>query len=267
MTDAVLVTEVDRVVTVTLNRPYAGNALDLDTARQLADVLEAVSWDAAIAVVLRGAGRAFSVGGDLREMAASADRGAHLLKLAGHAHRAVRALASAPVPVIAVVDGAAAGAGFAFVLGADLVIASGRSRFVLAYQAVGLTPDCGASWFLPRTVGRRRAYEIAFTNPVIGGEQARQDGIVTRLVDPEQLESELARVLDDIRRSSRPALEGVKALLLTDEQRVSLFAHLDAEAASIARFAQGDDAAERIAAFLEPSGGSRSSASDRSAGS
>lgn len=255
MTESVLVARDDGVVTVTMNRPDAGNALDLDTARQLGDAIEAVSWEDTIAVVLRGAGRAFSVGGDLREMAASADRGAHLVALAGHAHRAVRALASTPVPVIAVVDGPAAGAGFAFALGADVVIAGGRARFVLAYQAVGLTPDCGASWFLPRTVGRRRAYEIAFSNPVIDGEHARRDGIVTRLVDSEQVEDELARLLEDIRRSSSPALEGVKALLFTDDDRRSLFEHLDREAESIARFAQGDDAGERIARFLTPSDG------------
>lgn len=250
MSESVLVAEVDRVVTITLNRPEAGNALDLATARSLADAIEAASWARIDALVLRGAGRAFCVGGDLREMAASADRGAHLLELAGHAHRAVRALAVAPVPVIAIVDGAAAGAGFAFALGADVVIAGGGSRFVLAYPAVGLTPDCGASWFLPRIVGRRRAYEIAMANPVIDGEQALRDGIVTRLVNSGEIEAELDRFLAELRRSSPSAIAGVKSLLLTDEEREIFFQHLDAEASAIARLAGTEQAGRMIGQFL-----------------
>lgn len=250
MAEPVLVSEADGVVTVTINRPDNGNALDLRTARRLADALEAVVWDGVVAVVLRGAGRAFCVGGDLREMATAPDRGAHLQALAGHAHRAVRTLAVAPVPVVAVVDGAAAGAGLAFVLGADVVLAGDRSRFVLAYGAVGLTPDCGASWFLPRTVGRRRAYEIALTNPTLDGDQAERDGIVTRRVGSDQLEAELDALLGVLRTGSGPAIAGVKALLLPDEEQDSLARHLDAEAESIARYAGGEDAGRRIAAFV-----------------
>ncbi|WP_040166075.1 enoyl-CoA hydratase-related protein [Microbacterium gorillae] len=250
MAETVLVSQADGVVSVTFNRPDSGNALDLHTARLLAEALEAVSWDATVAVVLRGAGRAFCVGGDLREMVSAPDRGAHLQALAGHAHRAVRALASAPVPVVAVVDGAAAGAGLAFVLGADVVLAGDRSRFVLAYGAVGLTPDCGASWFLPRIVGRRRAYEIALTNPVLDGDRAERDGIVTRRVGSDQLEAELDALLGVLRAGSGPAVAGVKALLLSAEEQDSLARRLDAEAESIARFAGGEDAGRRIAAFL-----------------
>lgn len=239
------------VVTVALDRPAAGNALDLVTATLLADLLEGAEWDGVRALVLRGQGRAFCVGGDLREMWAASDRSGYLRDLASAAHRAVRAIARAPMPVIAAVDGAAAGAGLALTLLADVVLAGDRARFVVAYPQVGLTPDCGTSWLLPRVVGVRTAARMALLADGVEAETAVAAGLATRRVASSSLEAELHETLTRIRETSPGALAGTKALLRDPDWYRQLSQHLDREQESIAEIAGTDEAAQRIAAFLE----------------
>ena len=240
----------DGVAVLTLRRAASGNAVDRELATRLAVLLEGAAWDGVDALVLRSNGATFSVGGDLREMANAPDRAAYFAELVGMAHRAIRALAAVPVPVIAVVDGAAAGAGLALALLADFVLAGDRARFVAAYARVGLTPDCGTSWLLPRVVGPRHARRLTLLNDPLGPDEAAALGIATHRVASEQLTLELGRMIDRIRASSRPAIAGTKRLLAGGDDLRLLSEHLDRELASIVEVGGGAEAGEKISAFF-----------------
>ena len=156
---------VDGVGHLTLARPERGNAIDLTMARELAAVTAAWSVDPTVrCVLLRGDGATFCVGGDLRSFAAEPDLPAHLLEVTDPFHAAVSRLARMPAPVVAAVQGSAAGGGLSLALAADVVLAAETSRFVVAYTAIGLTPDGSGSWMLPRLVGLRRALDLTLTN-------------------------------------------------------------------------------------------------------
>lgn len=149
----------DGVVELRLDDPGRGNALDLRTAEALRDAARAVAADPRGAVLLRAAGGNFCVGGDLRAFAGrGTETGTYVHAVASAAHAAIQALYELPVPLVTAVRGAAAGGGVGLALVGDIVLAARSARFRLAYTAIGLTPDCGASWFLPRLValaGRR----------------------------------------------------------------------------------------------------------------
>ncbi len=173
----------DGVGHIELNRPDVSNAVDLPTAAALAAaVAAAASDDSVTAVLVTGAGKRFCAGGDVASMIASDDRPAHLLELAGALDEALQALAALEKPVVCAVQGAVAGAGLAVMLSCDLVVAEAATKFVFAYPGVGLTPDCGVSWLLPRAVGQQRALELALTGRVLDGATAQDWGMVTEVV-------------------------------------------------------------------------------------
>jgi 2-(1,2-epoxy-1,2-dihydrophenyl)acetyl-CoA isomerase len=170
----------DGVAHVQLNRPAASNALDLGMARRLGDVVDDIGSDESVrAVALTGAGARFCAGGDVASMLAADDRGAYVEELARTLDEALQRLASLEKPVVAGVHGAVAGAGLAVMLSCDLVVADAGTRFVAAYSGVGLTPDCGLSWLLPRAIGQQRALEMLLTNRVVTAEHAQAWGLVT----------------------------------------------------------------------------------------
>ena len=178
----------DGIATLTLNRPERLNALG-DTLRD--DLLDAVTRASADpdvrVIVLTGAGKGFCSGGDVKAMH---ERGAErpvAEKIAPQRDRTVLALRDAPQPVIAAVNGAAAGAGMNLALACDLRIASTAARFSQAFVKRGLHPDWGGTYFLPRAVGMARAAELIFTGDVIDAEEALRIGLVSRVVAPEAL--------------------------------------------------------------------------------
>jgi 2-(1,2-epoxy-1,2-dihydrophenyl)acetyl-CoA isomerase len=248
--DAVLLTVEDGVASITLNQPARGNALDLPLVRGLhRAVREAAADDRARVVLLTGNGRLFCGGGDLREMHAAADRGAFVHQLASAAHDAVRALAALEKPVVAAVQGSAAGAGFSLVLLCDLVLATPRTTFVTGYTAVGLTPDCGLSWLLPRAVGLSRALDLTLTSRKVTADQALAMGLVTRVVKDEELLADARGLCAGLARGPAHALGQARALLRSgyaagfDEQ-------LDREAETIGRMAATEATGALIDAFL-----------------
>ena len=248
--DSVLFEVADGVATVTLNRPGASNAVDLGLTRALAAAVAAVAADdAARVLLLCGAGKRFCAGGDLGAMDAAPDRGAFIRELAGAAHEVVRALDRLEKPVVAAVQGAAAGIGLSFVLGADLVVAGAGAKFVSAYTSVGLTPDGGQSWLLPRIVGARRAAEIVLLSEPLSAERALEYGIVSAVVEDG---SELARARElAAALAARPAQAlGPARRLLRDGMDRSLSDHLDAEAAAITAAASTEATGALIARFL-----------------
>lgn len=171
-----------RIAEIILSRPEASNAIDTAMARALADAFSRAGADDRVDVVLlRGRGQRFCGGGDLGAMAAAPDRQAFVAELAATAHDAVRAAEALRKPVVAAVQGAAAGIGFSLVLGADVVVLGQSTRLVTAYTSVGLTPDGGMSWLLPRVVGQRRATELILTAEPITSARALELGIASEV--------------------------------------------------------------------------------------
>jgi 2-(1,2-epoxy-1,2-dihydrophenyl)acetyl-CoA isomerase len=244
---------VDGVAEILLNRPRQGNAISMDLARatrQAADEIAALA-DAGEArvVLLRGAGPAFCVGGDLTEFAAAGDPSAHIAQLAQLMHDAIIALVESPAPVISVVHGVAAGAGVGIALTADLVIATTEARFRAAYTGVGLSPDCGVSWLLGTKLGHAVGLDLALTNRAVAADEARQYGLVSRVVAAAELERTVAAVVEALKSGPPLAMAATKRLV-REASESSLRAHLAEEAASIAALAGEPDGREGVAAFL-----------------
>jgi 2-(1,2-epoxy-1,2-dihydrophenyl)acetyl-CoA isomerase len=245
----VIFTVADGVASVELNRPDAFNALDLPMGLALKQAFEHVAADdSARVVLLSGRGRSFCAGGDVKSMAAAPDRGAFLFELATAAHEAILALIDLDLPVIAAVQGAAAGAGLALTLASDLVLAGESARFLTAYAGIGLTPDCGTSWLLPATVGQRRALEMALTGRVLSAPEALEWGLVTRSVPDDDLEAAAAELARALAAGPSAAL-GAARRLIRDSPMRSLRDHLDAEAHAIAAAGTSAESRALVEAF------------------
>jgi 2-(1,2-epoxy-1,2-dihydrophenyl)acetyl-CoA isomerase len=178
----------DQVATITLNSPTKRNALEPAMREELAAAIRHIQQDLSIrAVVLTGAGGHFCSGGDLKNIAAAKlDNGGWLSRMQT-LHEWVQVLLTLDRPVIAAVDGAAAGAGFSLALAADFVLATPRAWFNMSFLKVGLVPDVGALYTLPRVVGVQRAKEIMLSARDIDAQEALRLGIVMELHAPEQL--------------------------------------------------------------------------------
>lgn len=241
----------DNVARIVFANPSNRNAIDALFVQELAAVAGRCELESGLrAIVMSARGDWFSVGGDLRSFLAHRDHiGEHVRSVAGMFHTAVLAFRAASAPVIAVVAGTAAGAGFSLVCGADLVIASSTARFVSAYTGSGLTPDGGGTFFLPHIVGRRVAFDLMATNPVLSAEDAKALGIVSRVVAPEALDDAVETLLAQLLAQPEGALTGLKALLRQGE-RETLTVQLKAEMDSIARLAASPATLARLEAFL-----------------
>ncbi|MFC0529071.1 enoyl-CoA hydratase/isomerase family protein [Phytohabitans kaempferiae] len=237
------------VATIELSRADRGNAVDLELARSLHEVVTRVATLPGVAVaVLTGAGERFCVGGDLRAMAAAPEPRAYLGQLADAAHRAVLGLRALPVPVIAAVQGACAGAGLGFALACDVVLAERTARFVTAYTGAGLSPDTGLSWVLPRLVGPRRAAELVLTNRTLAADEALAWGLVNDVVEP----GDLRRAAADLARRLAAGPDTALAhsvRLLRGAFDHTLEAQLDREAEAIVDAAGSPSGVEGITAF------------------
>lgn len=182
-TSPVRLERIGDVATITLDRPASSNALDLALALAFRAAVGEVRGSDARAVLVAGAGARFCAGGDLASMLRHDDRPAYLRELASVLTLGFRELSQLPVPVVASVQGAVAGAGMALLLSADLVVAARGTKMLMAYAGVGLTPDCGVSYLLPRAVGQQRALELALTGRVLSADEALDWGLVTMVVD------------------------------------------------------------------------------------
>jgi len=185
VSDVLLLDLAESVATVSLNRPEAMNALDTELKTALRDALAGLAEDSAVrAVVLTGVGRAFCVGQDLAQHAHNleADPDAVWSTVPDHYTPIATLLATMPKPVVAAVNGAAAGAGAAFSFACDFRVAAETAKFTMAFSAVGLSADSGSSWSLPRLVGMAKAKELLLLGPTLTAGQALQLGLVTEVV-------------------------------------------------------------------------------------
>ncbi len=234
-----------------LANPKGRNAIGLRFCREFAEAAAAAEAARDVAVILVSAeGDVFSVGGDIREFVAEKQRvEEHVRAMTAALHEGVLRLQRAIAPVLVAVGGVAAGAGFSLVCGGDLVIAGTSARFTSAYTRSGLTPDGGGTWFLPRIVGFRRAFELMALNPVLGAEEARALGIVTRVVEDASLMAEAEAIAAQLAAMPPGGLAGVKRLLRASREG-GLADQLDAEADSIARLAATPSTMAQLEGFL-----------------
>jgi 2-(1,2-epoxy-1,2-dihydrophenyl)acetyl-CoA isomerase len=250
MTDLVTGTIQDGVATITLARPEVGNAMSWDLIDSFTVTLGRVAADPATrAFLIRGAGKNFCVGGDIRAFADQADPAAFIGRLATRLHEGLVLLAEHPAPVVIAAQGASAGAGLSLVASGDIVIAARSASFSMAYAGIGLTADGGATWLLPRLLGLRRTQELAYLGRTLDAEEAERFGLVTRLVDDAKLAEEAAMVASRIAAGPTAAFGGMKRLLAAGGT-TRLSEQLDAEAIAIERAMASADAAEGVAAFL-----------------
>jgi 2-(1,2-epoxy-1,2-dihydrophenyl)acetyl-CoA isomerase len=246
----ILVEVAGSVGTITLNRPAALNALTIPMKESMLTALLDLGTSRTIgAIVLTGAGRAFCAGQDLRERL---EPGAPPLdeELRLRYNPIIRAIRSAPQPVIAAVNGVAAGAGASLAFACDLRIAADTASFVLAFGRLGLVPDSGASWTLPRLVGAARAAEMALLDDPVTATDALRIGLVSQVFPADRLAIEAAALAERVAALAPGAAAATKRLLNGAFDR-DLDAALDAEAAAQQAAGSSRDHAEGLSAFVQ----------------
>ena len=241
-----------RVLVITLNRPDNMNAINLELARELCQIAEQTGQNPDIgAVIITGAGnKVFCAGGDLQAFNAfSPEMGAHMKQVTDYFHRAICLFSEMSAPVIAAINGVAAGGGLSMVGFPELAIASQSAKFVSAYTKIGLSPDGSSSFFMPRIIGIRRYYELVLTNRTLSAEEACDWGLVSEVVDDDQLLSRAMELAQSIADGPQPSYRCIKSLVMTSFDS-DLTAQLDKEAGFLSDCADSDDGIEGIKAFL-----------------
>lgn len=240
------------VANITLNRPDRYNALNRQMVEELLEVVLACHEDRAVrAVVLMGAGQAFCAGGDVRGFIEHTNTiTLHVKRLLMSLHSVITCICRMSKPVIASVGGVAAGAGMGLVMACDLAVAAESARFTMAYTKIGATPDASSSYFLPRLVGLRRAMELTFTNRVLTAEEAKEWGLVNRVVPDAELVTVVDAMANELAAGPTPALGRAKRLLFMSDH-ASLETQMENEAQLIALSSQTADFREGVQAFIE----------------
>ncbi len=246
----------DGVATITLNRPEVLNALSDDMVAGLRDFLIDAEHDRNVgAVVIRGAGEHFMSGGDVKNFSTLAEMDGEERRKMFEArihrlHPVVFTLRRMRQPVIASVRGAAAGFGMSLVMACDLAIAGDDAFFSLAYVRIGTSPDGSGTYFLPRTVGMKRAMEIALLGDRFDAQTALELGLINRIVPAAELEAETAKLAGRLANGPRHAIGNTKTLLNASLGN-AMETQLAAEALSFADCAATNDWAEGVTAFAE----------------
>jgi 2-(1,2-epoxy-1,2-dihydrophenyl)acetyl-CoA isomerase len=239
---------------VTLNRPDSLNALTTKVAQEFLGAVPEACRNGARAIIVTGAGRAFSAGGDLREMQKIAAREGKVeaffdepLSLLNECILLIR---RSPVPFIAAVHGAASGGGCNLALACDLVVAAESARFNQAFIKIGLVPDCGGSFILPRLVGWKRATELMMTGDVISAGRALEMGMINAVVPDEELSSAAMAMAEKLAQSPTAAMGRIKELLEASATN-DYGGQLELERKAQIQSGQTKDFREGVAAFLE----------------
>ena len=239
----------ESVARITLNRPDRLNSFTRAMHAELAQALNAAT-DARV-VVLTGAGRGFCAGQDLNDRAVAPGEAVDLgATVEASWNPLVRRLATMPQPVIARVNGVAAGAGANIALACDLVVAAKSAKFIQSFSALGLIPDSGGSWHLPRLVGQARALGLALTGEPLPAEKAADWGLIWKCVDDDALDAEVGALARKLASLPPLGLAAIKSLLRTTGER-TLDQELDLQRDEMRRLGFTADYREGVAAFLE----------------
>jgi len=242
----------DGIGTLTLNRPDAFNALDMQMGKELLDVANRCDGDPAVrCVILTGSGdKAFCAGGDLAMMQQAGDDVARLVReLTTYLHAALSRFSRMDAPVIGAINGVAAGAGISLAAFVDLAIAAESARFMSAYSAAGLTPDGSSTYFLPRMIGLRRYLELALLNRSLSAQEALDWGIVNRVVPDADLGDEVQALARQLADGPSRAYGGIKRLAHNSFSD-TLESQMELETRLIAEMVQSRDGQEGINAFV-----------------
>lgn len=253
MYEHILVSENAGIATITLNRPDKLNAFIGHMRRDLAEALERAGSDRSIRVVIiTGAGRAFCSGGDVRFMAELMERhdSEEFARILGAGRRVITAIRTMTKPVIAAVNGPAAGAGFNLALACDLRVASNNATFSQSFVKIGLHPDWGGTYFLPRLVTPNKACELFFLGDTIDAAEALRLNLVNQVVAPEELEIAVLQLAERLRAAPPIALAAVKHAVY-ESTGADLEEMLRYETESQLRCFDSEDGHEGVHAFFE----------------
>lgn len=249
----ILINETEGILTITLNRPEKLNAFVGHMRRDLAEALEHAGSDRAVrVVVVTGAGRAFCSGGDVEFMAQLMERhdSEEFARILGAGRRVILAIRQMTKPVIASVNGLAAGAGCNLALACDMCIVSTNASFTQSFIKLGLNPDWGGTFFLPRLVTPNKACELFFLGETISAQEAARLNIVNQVVAPEDLESATLQLAERLRAAPPIALASAKQAVYASEAH-DLEEMLRYETEAQLRCFESEDGHEGVRAFLE----------------
>jgi len=241
------------VATLTLNRPKALNSFTIEMHGEVREAMAQVIDDASIrCLVITGAGRGFCAGQDLGDRAVSADGGAPGLgeSVEKNYNPLIRSIMNLPKPVICAVNGVAAGAGSSIALACDIVIAARSASFIQIFCKIGLIPDSGGTWNLPRAVGLARAKGLALLGDRLPAETAREWGLIWECVDDDILQEEARKMARHFATQPTRALGLIKKLL-NESGANTLFEQTELEKEAMQELGQSDDYREGVAAFME----------------
>ena len=246
----ILLAEDKGIARITLNRPDRLNSFTAAMHGELRDALDTAAKSARV-IVITGAGRGFCAGQDLNDRAVAPGQSVDL----GHSvetyyNPLIRKLTSLPFPVIARVNGVAAGAGANIALACDLVIAARSAKFIQSFSALGLIPDSGGSWHLPRLVGQARALGLALTGEPLPAEEAAGWGLIWKCVEDDQLDTQVDALAAKLAALPPLGLAAIKRIIRTTGER-TLDQELDLQRDEMRRLGFTADYREGVAAFLE----------------
>jgi 2-(1,2-epoxy-1,2-dihydrophenyl)acetyl-CoA isomerase len=248
--ETIICEQANGIARITLNRPDRLNSFTAAMHGELRQALDEVAQSARV-IVLTGAGRGFCAGQDLNDRAVAPGQAVDLGETVEQCwNPLVRRLAALPQPIIARVNGVAAGAGANIALACDLVVAGRSAKFIQSFANLGLIPDSGGSWHLPRLIGQARALGLALTAEPLPAEKAAEWGLIWRCVEDEELDAEVDALATKLAGLPPLGLAAIKAIIRTTGER-SLDQELDLQATEMRRLGFTEDYREGVAAFLE----------------
>lgn len=252
MNDTILFSQQGNIGTLTFNRPEVYNAMNAELITAMRDVTADILGSTTLrALVLKGAGKAFLAGGDVGLFHKQRETLVETVKPLGDAlHAGIKNIRNMPFPVIAQIHGACAGAGLSVAMAADFAIAAEGAQFNTAYTKIGLSPDGGSTFFLPRYVGMKRAIELIMLADMFDAKAAAEMGIINRAVPADQLEKEVATLAERLSNGATQAFARAKKLI-NQSFITPIDKQLDDEIAYFAECAKTNDFKEGVTAFVE----------------
>lgn len=241
----------EMVAYITLNRPERLNSFDMQLGQELYDVLKKITPDKKIrAVVIKGTGKGFCGGGDVKEMYVAEDKSKFLRELTRDAiHKCVIEIRTMEKPVIAAVNGAAFGAGLSLALACDIIIAVKDAKLGTAFIGIGLAPGCGTQFFT-RLTGYNKACEYILTSKMFTAEKAEEIGIVNKIVEADELDEAVEEFVQKFRKLP-PIAVGKAKMLINKSLENNMIDHLELESKTAAFSAGSQDFKEGVSAFVE----------------
>jgi len=234
---------------ITLNRPERLNSFDIKLGLELYDALKNIKKTNIKAVVLKGTGKGFCGGGDVKEMYQAENKPKFLRDLTKAIHKCVIEMRTMEKPVIAAVNGAAFGAGLSLALACDIIISVKEAKFGTAFIGIGLAPGCGTQFFTKLT-GYQKACEYILTSKTFSAQEAKELGIVNRVVESDKLDETIDEYLEKFRRLP-PIAVGKAKMLINKSLDNDMITHLELESKTASESAATDDFKEGVSAFVE----------------